>query len=79
MAEVSTGMAAETGSKEAVLTWLGLFRILMYLTGRLLPLPWSWPCMLEPFPQLSVWPLLSSETTVNGESCLSIGSPEKIK
>lgn len=33
MAEVSIGMAAEAGSKEVMLTCLGLFRILMDLTG----------------------------------------------
>lgn len=70
MAEVPIGMAAEAGSKEVVLTWLGLFRILMDLTGRLLPWPVSWACMLRPFPQLPAWPLLSSETPANRESCL---------
>lgn len=41
MAEVPGGNGAEAGSKEAVLTWLGLFRILIHLIGRLLPWPVS--------------------------------------
>lgn len=64
MAEVFIGISIKNYSKEVMLVWLGLFWILTYFIGRLMPWPVSQTCMLESFPQLPASLFLSPETPI---------------